>query len=785
MSRIKFNGRPSRPAAATTYPLRRRALRLGPCIAVPMVCVGLLAPVPGLAESTPPALEEIVVWGKQQDRTDAGYTNPTSLLTQADMVAINATTTEDLVKYEPNLVIRKRFIGDSNGTLGMRGANMFQTSRAMVFADGVPLHYLLQSRFNGAPRWTMVSAAEIAHVETVYGPYSAEYSGNALGGVVLIETAIPQTREFNFEQSFFSQSFDAYGFEGDMPGYRSFASYGDRFGNASVYVSLNRLENESQPMTFYSATLNTAANAVPVTGAESKRDELGVRRPYFGDTGRVESATNNLKIKVGYDWDQWSTLLNVAYEDRNGNTENPNSYLRDADGSAVWSGNVVEDGVRFSVPASRLNVAQQDRHSLSLGLRVRGQLSDRIELESNVSRFAILEDETRASARNPQDPAYTPAGEITAFGDSGWDTAEVKVRMPGLVHEDVDLVAGLRHEAYQLDLNVFASDDWARGIRTRRTSRSGGETAVDAAFLQGTWRIDERWDATLGVRHERFESSDGFYSADEAATPELDLVSTDDTRDAAWSPKLSIGFRPAEKWQVRYSLARAWRFPIVEELFSQYQAYNAVSVSNPDLKPEDAVSQNLMIDREIDEGYLRLNVFQDTIDDVIESQGTTLPGGVSIRTFVPIDTVRTRGVELVANRAALVGGHLDLRFNLAWTDSDIIDNAADPRVEGNSYPRMPDWRGNLLSTWRFDDRVSASASVQYASDSFGRNDNRDREYGVMNAQDGFLWLGLKGDYARDEHLTLSVGIDNLTDTKAWVAHPWPGRTWYGSVSYAL
>ena len=44
---------------------------------------------------------------------------------------------------------------------------MFQTSRSMVFADGVPLHYLLQSRWNGAPRWTMVSASEIAQVETL------------------------------------------------------------------------------------------------------------------------------------------------------------------------------------------------------------------------------------------------------------------------------------------------------------------------------------------------------------------------------------------------------------------------------------------------------------------------------------------------------------------------------------------------------------------------------------------------------------------------------------------
>ncbi|MFM7119285.1 MAG: TonB-dependent receptor domain-containing protein, partial [Gammaproteobacteria bacterium] len=189
--------------------------------------------------------------------------------------------------------------------------------------------------------------------------------------------------------------------------------------------------------------------------------------------------------------------------------------------------------------------------------------------------------------------------------------------------------------------------------------------------------------------------------------------------------------------------------------------------------------------REIDGGYLRLNVYQDDIDDVIESQGTTLPGGISIRTFVPIDQVRTRGIELVANKAGFLSDRLDIRFNVAWTDSEITENSADPTIEQNEYPRMPDWRSNLLATFRINDRVSASSSVQYASDSFGRTDNRDQTYGVMSAQDGFLWFGLKGDYRYDEHLSFSAGIDNVTDARAYVAHPWPGRTWYGSLRYAL
>ena len=148
-----------------TYRLSRAALLLFPALSA-------------LADT---AVEEMRVWGERRSSDDSSFTSPNSILRPEDMRSINATTTEDLVKYEPSLVIRRRFIGDANGTLGIRGSNMFQTSRSMVFADGVPLHYFLQSRWNGAPRWTLVSASEIAQVEVLYGPFSAEYSGNAMG----------------------------------------------------------------------------------------------------------------------------------------------------------------------------------------------------------------------------------------------------------------------------------------------------------------------------------------------------------------------------------------------------------------------------------------------------------------------------------------------------------------------------------------------------------------------------------------------------------------------------
>ena len=156
-------------------------------VSVIAIAIAVLSAPLALCADQP--VEEIVVWGSDRDRT-FGHSSPTSTLTPSDFASINVATTEDVVKFEPSVVIRRRFIGDSNGVMGMRGSNMFQTSRSMVFADGVPLHYLLQSRWNGAPRWAMVSASEIAKVDIHYGPFSAEYGGNSMGGSIALRYAL-------------------------------------------------------------------------------------------------------------------------------------------------------------------------------------------------------------------------------------------------------------------------------------------------------------------------------------------------------------------------------------------------------------------------------------------------------------------------------------------------------------------------------------------------------------------------------------------------------------------
>src|SRR5690606_10953972 len=184
----------------------------------------------------------------------------------------------------------------------------------------------------------------------------------------------------------------------------------------------------------------------------------------------------NFKIKVGYDFANWSSLLNIAYEDRNTLRDAPNSYLRNSAGEQVWSGNFEQDGVAITVPAARLGASELDRRSLSIGLRLKGDLAEGVRFESNLSDFRILEDTNRASSHSLKDPLFQGRGQTTDYDDTGWQTLEGKFIFSNLGVSDLELVTGARYEAYRLNMDVFNSQRWDKGDNNGLTSSSGGET---------------------------------------------------------------------------------------------------------------------------------------------------------------------------------------------------------------------------------------------------------------------------------------------------------------------
>ena len=74
---------------------------------------------------------------------------------------INATDSEDALKYLPSLLVRKRYIGDYNhAILSTRASGTGNSARSAVYADGILLSNFLGNGIangsNYAPRWGLV-----------------------------------------------------------------------------------------------------------------------------------------------------------------------------------------------------------------------------------------------------------------------------------------------------------------------------------------------------------------------------------------------------------------------------------------------------------------------------------------------------------------------------------------------------------------------------------------------------------------------------------------------------
>ncbi|HEX3138434.1 MAG TPA: Plug domain-containing protein, partial [Rhizobacter sp.] len=162
---------------------------------------------------------------------------------------LNATDSEDALKYFPSLLVRKRYIGDYNhAVLSTRASGTGNSARSLVYADGILLSNLLGNGAGFAPRWGMVTPEEVERVDVLYGPFSAAYPGNSVGAVVEYLTRMPTQFEAHAKVGAFTQPFELYNTRSTYSGWQSSASLGSAEGGLSWWLNVNRLDSGSQPL---------------------------------------------------------------------------------------------------------------------------------------------------------------------------------------------------------------------------------------------------------------------------------------------------------------------------------------------------------------------------------------------------------------------------------------------------------------------------------------------------------------------------------------------------------
>jgi iron complex outermembrane recepter protein len=698
----------------------------------------------------------------------------------------NATDSADALKYLPSLNVRKRYIGDYNhAVLASRASGTGNSARSLVYADGIPLSNLLGNGAANTPRWGLVTPAEIERVDVLYGPFSAAYSGNAVGAVVDYQTRMPQSFEAHVKAGAFSQHYKEYSTNDTFGGNQISASIGSKSGDWSWFINADRLKNNGQPLVFtnklVSAGVAPTTAGVAVTGAIT-----GLSNPQnqpwvlFGATTQYETEQQHVKARLAYDI---SPTVRASYTLGvwdNSTVSNGNSYLRNAAGVAVYSGPVIVNGKQYTLAATDISTNRNEQTHVIHGVNVKSNTKGVFDWELAASLYDYSKDIARSPIVALPAADQGGAGRITDLDGTGWNTLNIKgTWRPNAAHT-VDF--GAQREAYQLRTLVSDTSNWVTGSAGARFSAFNGNTTMQSLWAQDYWKINPAFNATLGLRAELWRAYGG-QIGNAASVQTLGSRSENHV-----SPKAALAYQASPVWTLKASLGRAYRMPTVAELYQGglNSAGTAVTNNDPNLKPEKSLTSEWTAERDLGDGFVRITAFNERTRDALYSQ-TNFSVSPNVTNIQNVDAIRTRGLELayqgtdIVNAAGVKG--LDLNASVTYANSITVANAKNPASVGKWQPRVPQWRANMLATYYLDGRWSTSVGLRYSGRQFSQLDNSDTNAFAYLGFSRYFVADLRVQYKMAKGWTASVGVDNVGNAKYWAFHPYPQRTFHIDVKY--
>jgi iron complex outermembrane receptor protein len=690
---------------------------------------------------------------------------------------VNVLDPEDAVKYLPSVFLRKRNNGDTQATLATRVWGVSSSARSLIFADGVPLAALIANNNTiGGPRWGLVSPAEIARVDVMYGPYSAAYPGNSMGAVMEITTRSPDRLEGSITQTQSLQTFSLYGTDKTFGTTQTTGDIADRFGKFAVWASGNYQDSHSQPLTY------VTASSVPsgTTGGFTATNKLGAPANVLGATGLLHTGMTNAKIKTTFDI---TPTLRAAYTFglwRNDASSDVDAYSA-ASGQPTFAG---QSGF-----ASGFYDLTQQHHAQSLSLRSDTRSVWDVELVGTEYRFDTDKQRMPVTASSTG-TTFNTAGRAAVLDGTGWGTVDLKgIWRSGATKPRHTVSAGVHYDRYSLLNTTFNTSDWANASTTTGVFTEGdGKTRTEALWAQDAWQLAPALVFTVGGRYESWRAFDGYNFS---GTTSVRQPVVNGTR---FSPKAVLAWTPVPEWAVTTSVGKAYRFATASELYQLVSTGPTFTSPNPNLKPDNVLAAELRVERRFERGHVQVSLFQDDTHDAIISQFLPLVANSStLYSYVSnVDHVRSRGAEVVLGTTDLFVNGLELSASATGLDARTLAlsgsasaTAAPGSAIGKRLPNIPEWRASFAGTYHAAGNLALTLAGRYSSKLYTTLDNTDVNTNTYQGFAEWFVMDTHANYRVSRNWSVGAGVDNLLNRKYFLFHPFPQRTYVANLKFSF
>lgn len=730
------------------------------------------------------------------------------------MKTTNALTTMGMFKYLPSIQIRERFIGDRNGILSTRTVGTIASAQTMVFADNVLLSNFLGNSFGFPPRWAMVSPAEIERVDVMYGPFSAAYPGNSIGGVLTMTTRMPENFEVHYQGDGAFQNFRLHGDdERNLSGHMNLL-IGNKINDLRFWAGYDWLDARGQSASFTSATSNTfrpGAPGVPVVGGYFDLDPTGMPRYLAAFTSRDHSQQHMGKIRLDYEFaphvhaNYWAGLWSFVSDEsvtplvRSAATGAP-VFNTPSFGAPIPSAQRCPFGQPNRVTVGTLNVCLPGTNPVHANATHLMQVFTVKKNDGGVFDFDVTGlsyNFLRDYRHNATRFSITPGGQNTVNTGTYWRTLDAR----GIWRPDWDMLGkhevsmGGHWDVYSLATTqtntLVYTDPFFISIQAVNT----GKTSTKGIYVQDAWRFYPDWKLTVGGRGDFWEAFGGMNQTlgrnNTFGVASAPTFFTNRFKQS-FSPSGGIEWQATREFLLRFAIGRAYRFPTVNELFQNVTTANNIVIATPDLQPEISTSYELTGEYTMENlwgviGWARPRVTL-FMDDRWNTIANLVDPLLRTSTNTNIDKVHFNGVEGALDMKDFLAEGFDVNGAVTITDSRILSNKRDPRIVGNQFLRIPRVRIRGYATYTPPSLrdLTLSAGMRFQTAAYNTLDNSDwnREvYGTGSS--AFLFFDAKASYKIAPGWTMSAGVDNIGNYKSYAFHPYPQRTYYLSLRYDL
>lgn len=658
-------------------------------------------------------------------------------MSQRDVQLLNPQTAADLLGATGEVFIQKSQQG--GGSPMIRG---FSTNRLLYTVDGVRMNNAI---FRGGNIQSVISldASAMENTEVLFGPGSVIYGSDAIGGVMSFQTLLPElsasdkaivigkaTSRVSSANNEFSNHFDI------NIGWKKWAILTsishNRYGD--LKMGSNGPDEYLKP--FYVERIDSTDQVI-------QNDDPELQVPSgFTQTNLMQK----IRFKPNENWD-------FEYAFHYSETSSYDRFDRlteiDENGlpvSAVWKYGPQKWMMnQLSVSNSKSNKFYDN---FSLRLAHQGFEESRIDRKFNNSQLR------------------TRVEEVTAYS-ANLDFEKRKER-----HQ---LVYGLEAVLNQVDSKGSAIDIADDSSIPTASRYPQADWSTYAAYLNYQFDIIEKLNMQGGVRFTQymvnadFSNNLEFYPFD---------FSTAEINNNAVNGSLGLVYNPTKKWHFSVNASTAFRAPNVDDIGKTFDfAAGNTIVPNRNLQAEYAYNGEVSVSRVFGKfAKLEVTGFYTYLDNAIVRREFQLNGQDSImfdgsmsKVFALQNAAYSDVYGVNANLEIKLPAGFGVRSNFSYQlGVEELEDGSTTR----SRHAAP-WFGVTRLTYRRK-KLELQFNVMYSGEISAENLNEgERQKAYLYAKDengnpyspSWYTLNFKGMYSITKHLTVSGGVENITDIR--------------------